>query len=99
MARPERVAEAVTAMRAVCSIPVTVKHRIGIDDLDRYEDMANFVSVVSQSDADRFSIHARKAWLQGLSPKENRNIPPLRYAEVHRLKQDFHIYPLKLMVE
>lgn len=96
MARPERVAEAVSAMRAVCSIPVTVKHRIGIDDLDRYEDMANFVSVVSQSEADRFSVHARKAWLQGLSPKENRNIPPLRYSEVHRLKQDFPHLPIEI---
>lgn len=89
MARPERVAELVAEMRAVTTIPVTVKHRIGIDDLDRYEDMANFVEVVSQSDADRFTVHARKAWLQGLSPKENRNIPPLRYAEVHRLQEAF----------
>jgi tRNA-dihydrouridine synthase A len=89
MARPEVVAEGVAAMRSAVSIPVTVKHRIGIDDLDRYEDMANFVRVVSAAGADRFSVHARKAWLQGLSPKQNRNVPPLRYADVHRLKADF----------
>ena len=88
MARPERVAQCVAAMKAAVDIPVTVKHRIGIDDLDRYEDMHNFVTVVSQSDCDRFSVHARKAWLQGLSPKQNRNVPPLRYEDVYRLKQE-----------
>ena len=88
MARPERVAEAVAAMRHAVSVPVTVKHRIGIDDLDRYEDMLRFVDVVSSSDCDRFSVHARKAWLSGLSPKENRNVPPLRYHEVYRLKTE-----------
>ena len=76
-------------MMKVVNIPVTVKHRIGIDDLDRYEDMANFVEVVSQVGVKRFTVHARKAWLQGLSPKENRTIPPLRYPEVHQLKQEF----------
>ncbi len=75
-------------MKAV-SIPVTVKHRIGIDDLDQYEDMANFVDVVSQVGVKRFTVHARKAWLQGLSPKENRTVPPLRYNDVYRLKEDF----------
>ncbi len=88
MASPERVADAVTAMRAAVSLPVTVKHRIGIDDLDRYEDMLNFVDVVSEAESDRFSVHARKAWLKGLSPKENRTIPPLRYEEVYRLKRE-----------
>ncbi|MEM6868417.1 MAG: tRNA dihydrouridine(20/20a) synthase DusA [Cyanobacteria bacterium P01_C01_bin.121] len=89
MAQPERVAECVAAMMAASSLPVSVKHRIGIDDLDRYEDMAHFVTVVSATGCDRFSVHARKAWLQGLSPKDNRTIPPLRYSDVHRLKQDF----------
>lgn len=89
MARPERVAQCVDAMKAAVDIPVTVKHRIGIDDLDRYEDMANFVSVVSKTGADRFTVHARKAWLQGLSPKQNRNVPPLRYDDVYRLKSEF----------
>ena len=89
MATPEVVARGVAAMRDAVDLPVTVKHRIGIDDIDRYEDMARFVDVVSRAGADRFSIHARKAWLQGLSPKENRNIPLLRYGEVHRLKREF----------
>ena len=89
MAQPERVAECVSAMIAASSLPVSVKHRIGIDNLDSYEDMAHFVTVVSATGCRWFSVHARKAWLQGLSPKDNRNIPPLRYMDVHRLKQDF----------
>ena len=89
MTQPELVAEGVTEMRAAVSIPVTVKHRIGVDDVDRYEDMAHFVDIVSQAGADRFSVHARKAWLKGLSPKQNRTIPPLRYDDVYRLKKDF----------
>ncbi|HEY9674646.1 MAG TPA: tRNA dihydrouridine(20/20a) synthase DusA [Waterburya sp.] len=93
MAQPERVARAVEAMIEVVNIPVTVKHRIGIDDLDRYEDMVNFVHIVSEAGCQRFTVHARKAWLQGLSPKENRDIPPLRYSDVHRLKQEFpHLF-------
>lgn len=88
MARPETVAAGVEAMRATVDLPVTVKHRIGIDDLDRYEDMLRFVDIVAEAGCDRFSVHARKAWLQGLSPKENRDIPPLRWTEVHRLKQE-----------
>ncbi len=93
MAQPELVAAAVTAMQKVVSIPVTVKHRIGIDDRDRYEDMYEFVRIVSEAGCKSFSVHARKAWLQGLSPKENRNIPPLRYEDVYRLKQDFpHLF-------
>ncbi len=89
MAQPLRVAACVAAMREAVSLPVTVKHRIGVDELDRYEDMANFVRVVSEAGADRFTVHARKAWLQGLSPKENRTVPPLRYEEVGRLKGEF----------
>ncbi|MEL7059625.1 MAG: tRNA dihydrouridine(20/20a) synthase DusA [Acidobacteriota bacterium] len=88
MAEPERVARAVEAMRAACSLPVTVKHRLGIDSLDRYEDMLHFVDTVAAAGCDRFSVHARKAWLSGLSPKENRNVPPLRYERVHRLKRE-----------
>jgi tRNA-dihydrouridine synthase A len=87
MRTPERVADAVSAMRNVTSIPVTVKHRIGVDELDRYEDMLHFVDVVAEAGCDRFSVHARKAWLNGLSPKENRNVPPLRYDDVYRLKR------------
>ena len=89
MAQPELVASCVAAMRGATSLPVTVKHRIGVDELDRYEDMANFVRVVSEAGPARFTVHARKAWLQGLSPKENRTVPPLRYEEVHRLKREF----------
>jgi tRNA-dihydrouridine synthase A len=88
MAQPQRVADAVAAMRAATSLPVTVKHRIGFDDLDRYEDMLRFVDVVAGAGADRFSVHARKAWLQGLSPKQNRTVPPLRYDDVYRLKRE-----------
>ena len=89
MAQPELVAECVAAMRAATTIPVSVKHRIGVDELDRYEYLAQFVATVAAAGCQRFTVHARKAWLQGLSPKENRNVPPLRYAEVYRLKRDF----------
>ncbi|GAB4566639.1 MAG: tRNA dihydrouridine(20/20a) synthase DusA [Haliangiales bacterium] len=89
MAQPALVARAVKAMRAAVSVPVTVKHRIGIDDLDRYEDMVEFVRVVADAGADRFTVHARKAWLSGLSPKQNRTVPPLRYHDVHQLKREF----------
>jgi tRNA-dihydrouridine synthase A len=89
MAQPARVADCVAAMRQVVHIPVTVKHRIGIDDQDRYEDMTHFVQTVAAAGCKRFTVHARKAWLKGLSPKENRDIPPLRYGDVYRLKQEF----------
>jgi tRNA-dihydrouridine synthase A len=88
MKRPERVAECVAAMQAVVDVPVTVKHRIGVDDLDAYEDMLHFVDRVAEAGCVRFTVHARKAWLKGLSPKQNRNVPPLRYADVHRLKTE-----------
>jgi tRNA-dihydrouridine synthase A len=89
MAQPALVARCVEAMRQATTLPVTVKHRIGIDDLDRYEDMTNFVRIVAQAGCDRFIVHARKAVLHGLSPRENRAIPPLRYDDVYRLKTDF----------
>jgi tRNA-dihydrouridine synthase A len=89
MTQPELVARAIKAMQQAVKIPVTVKHRIGVDECDRYEDMVNFVRIVSEAGCTNFSVHARKAWLQGLSPKENRDIPPLRYEDVYRLKQDF----------
>ncbi len=87
MLRPQVVAEAVAAMRRVVQIPVTVKHRIGLDEVDRFEDMLSFVQTVAAAGADRFTVHARKAWTKGLSPKQNRNVPPLRYDDVYRLKQ------------
>lgn len=89
MAKPQLVAAAVAAMQQAVTIPVTVKHRIGIDDRDRYEDMQEFVHTVSEAGCRHFIVHARKAWLQGLSPKENRTVPPLRYEDVYRLKTDF----------
>ena len=93
MTQPELVAEAVAKMQQAVRVPVTVKHRIGVDECDRYEDMVNFVQIVSQAGCTNFSVHARKAWLQGLSPKENRDVPPLRYEDVYRLKQDFpHLF-------
>ncbi len=89
MYQPERVAAAVAAMVAASPLPVSVKHRIGVDDRDRYEDMVDFVSTVAAAGCRHFTVHARKAWLQGLSPKDNRTIPPLRYGDVYRLKQAF----------
>ncbi len=89
MANPELVAQCIEKMQKAVNIPVTVKHRIGIDNQDSYEDMARFVKIVSEAGCQRFTVHARKAWLKGLSPKENRNIPPLRYEEVYRLKKEF----------
>jgi len=90
MARPQHVAECVAAMRAEVQIPVTVKHRIGINEppLDRYEDLRHFAQTVVAAGADRLIVHARIAVLGGLSPKDNRRIPPLRYDDVHRLKRE-----------
>ena len=88
MGQPERVADAVAAMRAAVSIPVTVKHRIGFDDRDAYEDMLAFVDAVMAAGCEHVVVHARKAWLKGLSPKDNRTVPPLRHAEVARLKRE-----------
>ena len=89
MAEPQTVADLVKHMQAAVDIPVTVKHRIGIDDFDSYEFMVDFVEKVAAAGCSRFIVHARTAWLQGLSPKQNREIPPLRYNDVYRLKQDF----------
>lgn len=88
MAEPERVRDGVAAMRAACSLPITVKHRIGIDAMESYDEFAQFVSTVAQGGCEVFIVHARKAWLQGLSPKENREVPPLNYPWVYRLKQE-----------
>jgi tRNA-dihydrouridine synthase A len=89
MAEPDLVAECVAAMRAAVNLPVTVKTRIGIDGRDSYEELVDFVARVAMGGCEVFVIHARKAWLNGLSPKENRQIPPLRYEIVHRIKRDF----------
>ncbi|MCB1875058.1 MAG: tRNA dihydrouridine(20/20a) synthase DusA [Chromatiales bacterium] len=89
MARPSVVADCVAAMSATVSVPVTVKTRIGIDERDSYDELHAFVSQVAAAGCELFVIHARKAWLQGLSPKQNREIPPLRYEVARRLKVDF----------
>jgi tRNA-dihydrouridine synthase A len=89
MAEPALVADGVKAMRdAVSSIPVTVKHRIGIDRIESYDFVRDFVGQVAEAGCEVFIVHARNAWLQGLSPKDNREIPPLRYELVHRLKRE-----------
>ncbi|MEX2629198.1 MAG: tRNA dihydrouridine(20/20a) synthase DusA [Tistlia sp.] len=89
MAEPALVGSSVAAMRAATALPVTVKCRIGIDERDGYEDLLAFVDEVAAiGGCGSFAVHARKAWLQGLSPKQNREVPPLRHAEVHRLKRE-----------
>jgi tRNA-dihydrouridine synthase A len=89
MATPDLVADCVSAMRDTVAIDVTVKHRIGIDERDSYAELCDFVGRVAEAGCSTFIVHARKAWLQGLSPKENREIPPLQYPVVHRLKEEF----------
>lgn len=89
MKEPELVAECVSAMCAVGRLMVTVKTRLGVDEVDSYEHLYSFVQTVGEAGCRVFIIHARKAWLKGLSPKENREIPPLRYAVAERLKHDF----------
>ncbi len=88
MGEPERVADCVAAMRGATGLPVTIKTRIGIDDRDDYDFLAGFVDRLAEAGIEVFIVHARKALLSGLSPKENREIPPLRYDVVHRLKRE-----------
>jgi tRNA-dihydrouridine synthase A len=89
MAEPELVAECVAAMSRVVAIPVTVKSRIGIDERDSYQELAHFIATIANAGCQTFIVHARKAWLSGLSPKQNREVPPLRYDLVYQLKADF----------
>lgn len=89
MAEPKLVAECVAAMQAEVKIPVTVKTRIGIDEQDSYEFLHTFINTVAETGCEHFIIHARKAFLQGLSPRENRDIPPLIYDRAYQVKQDF----------
>ena len=88
MKEPSLVAECMAAMRAAVRVPVTVKCRLGVDELEDYDLFLAFVDTVAATGIERFVVHARKAWLSGLSPKENREIPPLRYDWVHRLKAE-----------
>ena len=89
MQTPEVVAQCVDAMRQASDISVSVKSRIGVDDMESYKELSNFVMQVENAGCDVFVIHARKAWLKGLSPKENRTVPPLNYEWVYRIKKDF----------
>lgn len=89
MAEPELVADCVQSMQNAVNVPITVKSRIGIDDLDSYEFLHNFIDVVGKGGCQHFIVHARKAWLSGLSPKQNREVPPLDYSRVYQIKQDF----------
>lgn len=89
MAEPQLVADCVKAMVDAVDVPVTVKHRIGIDKVESYDFVRDFVGTVSEAGCRVFIVHARNAWLKGLSPKENREVPPLRYELAHRLKTDF----------
>jgi tRNA-U16,U17-dihydrouridine synthase len=89
MNTPQVVAQCVEAMKQASDLPITLKSRIGVDDMESYEELANFITTVEQAGCDTFIIHARKAWLKGLSPKENRTVPPLNYDWVYQIKQDF----------
>tara|TARA_Y100000589_G_scaffold19469_1_gene16194 strand:+ start:1058 stop:2062 length:1005 start_codon:yes stop_codon:yes gene_type:complete len=88
MHSPDKVAKCINELKNNCNLPVTIKHRIGVDDNDSYSNLNNFVRKISNAGAERFSIHARKAFLKGLNPKENRSVPPLRYDIVEKLKNE-----------
>lgn len=89
MKEPDLVGACVEKMMEACNIPVTVKCRIGVDEMESYTQLSEFIKRIADSGCQQFVVHARKAWLQGLSPKENRTIPPLNYPWVYQLKQDF----------
>ncbi|TGM85348.1 tRNA dihydrouridine(20/20a) synthase DusA [Leptospira bouyouniensis] len=96
MKEPELVAEMVSSCKTKVKIPVTVKHRIGVNGKESYEDLYHFVSKINEAGVDHIIVHARIAILEGLSPKENRTIPPLRYDDVYRLKNDFPNLPITI---
>jgi len=87
MKDPEKVAKCIESLKKSCSLPITIKHRIGVDENDSFKDLNNFVRHIANAGADRFTVHARKAILKGLNPKQNRTIPPLKYDVVKRLKK------------
>lgn len=89
MKRPGLVADCIRSMRDAVNLPVTVKHRIGVDDQDSVDELKRFVETVAGAGSDTFIVHARKAWLKGLSPKQNREVPPLQYPVVHEIKRSF----------
>ncbi len=88
MSNPRQVAKCIEAMKDSIKIPVTIKHRTGIDNYDSYELLIAFIDEIAEAGAERFTIHARKAWLEGLNPKQNRNIPKLEYEKVKKIKKD-----------
>ncbi len=88
MSNPSQVAKCIEAMKRKTKIPITIKHRTGIDNFDSYQFLIDFIDQISEAGAERFIIHARKAWLKGLNPRENRTIPPLEYDKVAKLKKD-----------
>jgi len=88
MGEPKTVANCIEKMKKSCNIPITVKHRLGIDNIDSDDYLTKFVDICSVAGAERFIVHARKAWLSGLNPKENRTIPPLQYERVEKLKKN-----------
>ena len=96
MKEPHLVADCVKAMRDTVQVPVTVKHRIGIGRDESYSFVRDFVGVVAQAGCEVFVVHARNAWLEGLSPKQNREVPPLRYDVVHQLKRDFPLLTIAI---
>jgi len=87
MKNPEKVAKCIEALKNSCSLPITIKHRIGVDEDDSFINLNNFVRHIANAGADRFTVHARKAILKGLNPKQNRTIPPLNYDVVKKLKK------------
>ncbi|SMN16542.1 tRNA dihydrouridine synthase A [uncultured Candidatus Thioglobus sp.] len=89
MQTPDTVAQCIESMGEAVDIPLSVKSRIGVDDMESYEELTNFIEIVSKAGCQNFVVHARKAWLKGLSPKENRTVPPLNYDWVYQLKRDF----------
>ena len=89
MAEPQLVADCVSSMSNAVNIPITVKSRIGVDDQDNYEFLHQFIETVKPAGCEHFIVHARKAWLSGLSPKQNREVPPLDYERVYQIKKDF----------
>lgn len=89
MQTPSVVADCLSAMRQVVEIPISVKSRIGVDEMESYDELADFIATLKNTGCEHFIIHARKAWLQGLSPKQNRSVPPLNYAWVYQIKRDF----------
>ncbi|TGL10331.1 tRNA dihydrouridine(20/20a) synthase DusA [Leptospira levettii] len=96
MKEPDLVAEMVSSCKTKVKIPVTVKHRIGVNGKESYEDLYHFVSKIKEAGVDHCIVHARIAILEGLSPKENRTVPPLRYEDVYQLKQDFPDLPITI---